>query len=121
MFEKTKVKAYLQEVECKSAFHFLLADYASGEMKKTLKAMKFSQIKTAFEWGELYKRITVTAENKNGLYLFFSADTKEEHFLAVSYEEEAEPKRITPHRDTVNADYLYNEIRMLMKTFEYHD
>lgn len=65
--------------------------------------------------------MTVTAKSKSGLYLFISGDTKEEHFLSLSFEEEPNPKKITPHRDTVNADYLYHEIEMQIKTFEYHD
>ncbi len=121
MFEKSKVRAYLQNIEAKGAFCFLLCDFASGKMEKTLKSLGFSQIKTALEWGTHYKRMSVTAKSKNGLYLFFSGDTKEEHFLSLSYEEDCEPKKITPHRDSVNADYLYHEIEMQIKTFEYHD
>lgn len=49
MFEKSKVRAYLQNTENKTAFCFLLCDFASGKFEKTLKAMSFSQIKTELE------------------------------------------------------------------------
>jgi len=121
MFEKRKIKAFLQSPVEKDAFFYLISDYASGALKEKLKSMAFKSINFELEWGEYCKRITISAKNENSLYLFATADTKNEHFLSLTFESNPEPKRITPPKSLLDAEYFYHEIKMLIKTFEYLD